>query len=115
MLPEKNIFWKNLPSGTIVEETKTAFIAHLPDNQKATIYWNGNDAKQAQQFLKYAASEFIFWGNVYSDSKIHKLIEKLLNTNDIRGRFEYGSNLHDFYVFKKHQNKLNALVKLLKE
>lgn len=56
-LPAKNVYWKELPAGSCVIDRKIAFVARLPNGKHATIYWMGQESRQAQQTLVRLASK----------------------------------------------------------
>jgi hypothetical protein len=53
-LDGRNVHWTEIPNYCRITETKTLFIAHLPDGD-AVVYWSNHDAKRAQKHLRTLA------------------------------------------------------------
>ena len=55
-LPGANIYWRDVPHGATVEETKTAFVVHTA-GRSATAFWYGQEASAAQRKLHALAKQ----------------------------------------------------------
>ncbi|HXR54011.1 MAG TPA: hypothetical protein VN793_03085, partial [Acidimicrobiales bacterium] len=47
----KNVFWRDIPPGSTVKLVGHSYVVTLPDGTRASAYWGGQDARQAQQSL----------------------------------------------------------------
>jgi hypothetical protein len=54
-LPEGNVFWKDIPATARVTEYTHGWGVRFADGRQATAYWMGNDAREAQQWLRARA------------------------------------------------------------
>ena len=50
-LPDKNVFWRSIPSGSTVKLVGHSYVVTLPDGSRASAYWGGQDARAAQDYL----------------------------------------------------------------
>ena len=50
-MPNENVFWRSIPPGSRVALVGHSYVVTLPDGRRASAYWGGNDAAEAQRYL----------------------------------------------------------------
>src|SRR5271157_2905422 len=50
-IPNENVFWRDIPPGSRVALVGHSYVVTLPDGRRASAYWGGNDAAEAQRYL----------------------------------------------------------------
>jgi hypothetical protein len=60
-LPTANIYWRDIPVGTRVEDVGHAYVATLANGSRATIHWEGREGAEAQRTLsKWTARGYAY-------------------------------------------------------
>ena len=51
-LPAKNIYWREVNRSACVTVERGAFVIKTANNRRAVAYWTGQEAREAQRYLK---------------------------------------------------------------